>query len=57
MGLARAITGRDTVITVYFADSSLTMVRAVLDSYEARAFVGAFRKAAATYLAPKRPPR
>jgi hypothetical protein len=56
MGLSRSITGRDTVITVYFADSSLTMVRAMLVSSEARAFVGAFRKAAQTYLAPKRPP-
>jgi hypothetical protein len=60
MGLARQIAGRDTVITVYFADSALTIVRVQLDSYEARAFVGAFKKAAATYLTPKRtasPPR
>lgn len=60
MGLSRRIDGKDTVITVYFADSALTMVRGTLDSYEARALVGAFKKAAATYLVPKRttsPPR
>ena len=54
MGLTRTINGKDTVIAVYFADSALTRVRTTLDAYEARNFVGAMKKAAGTYLNPKK---
>lgn len=56
MTLTRKVDGKDTMISVFIANSQFEGVRLPLTSAEARAFIGAMRRAAATVLAPPRKP-
>lgn len=56
MTLTRKVDGKNTIISVFIASDQFEGVRLPLTSAEARAFVGAMRRVAATVLAPPRKP-